>query len=452
MPSKSAMGDTAIVAGAGVGGLFAAGALRRHFREVILIERDSLPAESDFRKGVPQGPHGHAVLKRGENIAESLFPGFRDALKKAGGVEFDLDRDAARHDFGDWRKPANSGLKIFSQSRALLEHVLRQCARACDNVVIRENATVTGYLTSGGALTGVTLQTGQGKVEELRADLVVEATGRSGTLPEWLSKNGFGAVPDEKLGINLVYVTGIFATDSFEDGKPLLCTLREAPPKVRGGTAMPIEGKRWMVTLSGRQGDVPPIDLDGFREFAKSLPDSTVYERLCNGRLEGRLQRFIIAESYWRHYEKMAQFPERLIPLGDAVAGFNPVFGQGMSAAAVDAEHLRIVLDQRAEAGAGLNGLSKDYFPRIAEAVGAAWNGTATYDLMFESTQGIRPDDYPQRRAAFLAMQELAADDAELRRRQTLIGNMLEPPSSLYTPELLTRLQAHLAAKAGKAS
>lgn len=120
-----------------------------------------------------------------------------------------------------------------------------------------------------------------------------------------------------------------------------------------------------------------------------------------------------------------------------------------MSAAAVDAEQLKAVLDQRAEAGAGLDGLCKDYFPRIAEAVGAAWNGTATYDLMFETTQGIRPDDYPQRRAAFLAMQELAAEDAELRRRQTLIGNMLEPPSSLYTPELLARLQAHLAAKAG---
>jgi len=432
--------------------LFAAGALRRHFHEVILIERDILPVQVDFRKGVPQGPHGHAVLKRGENIAESIFPGFRNALKKAGGVEFDLDKDAARHDFGDWRKSANSGLKIFSQSRALLEHVLRQCACACDNVLIRENTTVTDYLTSDGALNGVLLKSGQGKTEELHADLVVEASGRSGTLPEWLSQNGFGDTPIEKLGINLVYVTGIFATDTFEDGRPLLCTLREAPPKVRGGTAMPIEGNRWMVTLSGRQGDVPPIDQEGFREFAKSLPDPAVYERLSNGGLEGRLQRFIIAESYWRHYERMAQFPERLIPLGDAVAGFNPVFGQGMSAAAVDAEQLRIVLDQRAETGTGLDGLSKDYFPRIAEAVAAAWNGTATYDLMFETTQGIRPDDFPQRRAAFLAMQELADDDAELRLRQTLIGNMLEPPSSLYTPEIIARLQAHLAAKSGKAS
>lgn len=200
-----------------------------------------------------------------------------------------------------------------------------------------------------------------------------------------------------------------------------------------------------MVTLNGRQGDVPPIDIDGFLAYAKSLPDRSIYDRLRNSELEGRLQRFIIAQSYWRHYEKMMQFPEGLIPLGDAVAGFNPVFGQGMSAAAVDAEQLKHVLDERAQTGGDLTALHQDYFPLVAAAVGAAWNGTATYDLMYDTTIGERPDDYSIRRAAFLAMSELAATDKQLRRQQIRVGNMLASPDTLFTEDVVAKLQERIA-------
>ena len=57
---------------------------------------------------------------------------------------------------------------------------------------------------------------------------------------------------------------------------------------------------------------------------------------------------------------------------------------------------------------------------------------------------GVRSDDYPMRLAGFRAMQELAAEDVELRQKQMLVGNMLLPPSSLYTPDILARLQAHM--------
>lgn len=447
MSSRQILGETALVVGAGVGGLFAAGALRHYFRQVVLLERDKLPQTVAFRKGVPQGPHGHAVLKRGENIAEDFFPGFREALRRAGGVELNIDHDAGRFEAGSWSQSADSGITISSQSRALLEHVLRQRALACENIVIRDGVRVSDLLLSEGQVSGVRIELGQGKSETLSGDLVVEATGRSGELPTWLANNGFSDMPTESLGINLVYVTGIFRAESFADGKPMVSMLRESPPGKRGGAVMPIEDTRWMVTLNGRQGDVPPIDMDGFLAYAKSLPDPVIYDRIRNSKLEGRLQRFIIAQSYWRHYEQMAQFPERLIPLGDAVAGFNPVFGQGMSAAAVDAEQLKHVLDARASAGGDLTALHQDYFPRVAEVVGAAWNGTATYDLMYDTTVGERPDDYPMRRAAFLAMQELGAEDKQLRRQQIRVGNMLDAPATLFTEEVLNRLQDKIAAQ-----
>lgn len=444
MPSGSVLGNRAVVIGAGVGGLFAAGAMRGHFREIILLEKDPLPASPEFRMGVPQGPHGHAVLKRGENIAESLFPGFREALIKAGGVPLDMDKDAIRYESGRWSSPANTDLTIYSQTRALLEHVLRQCALANGEITIRQGARVSGMILSNGIVRGVNLDMGGGAVESLQADLVVDASGRSSTTPQWLEDNGFGEVPSERLGINLCYVTGIFAAAPITDGKPKLCTLRESAPGVRGGTVMPVENNRWMVTLNGRHNDIPPSELDGFLAYAKALPDPVVYERIRNAPIEGRLRRFIIPESYWRHYEKMPVFPGGLIPVGDVIAGFNPVFGQGMTVAAIDAEHLGALLDERAAAGGGLEGLWKDYFPRAAESIGAAWGGTSIYDLQFESTVGVRSDDYPMRLAGFRAMQELAAEDVELRQKQMLVGNMLLPPSSLYTPDILARLQAHM--------
>lgn len=446
MVSDKYLGDRAAVIGAGIGGLLAAGALRDFFREVVVLERDNLPDQPADRKGVPQGPHGHAVLKRGENVAESLFPGFQAALKEAGGVIVDSDVDVARYESGDWAPSAGTGLKISSQSRALLEHVLRERVRDCDNIVIREGVRCSDFILSDGRVQGVQVDCGGLQDEKLNADIVVDASGRAASTHLWLERNGFGKVPVERLGINLVYVTGIFSTESFVDDMPILCALREDPPNTRGGSTMPIEGNRWMVTLSGRHDDVPPLDMDGFFDFAKALPHSLVYDRLRASKLEGRLRRFVIPESFWRHYEQMEKFPSGLIPIGDAIAGFNPVFGQGMSAAAVGAEQLQIALATKLEAGEGLEDLHESYLPSIAEAIGYAWSGTATLDLMYDSTEGERPDDFPQRRAAFLAMQELAREDLEIRRLQTLVGNMLEPPSVLARPDIAARLQERMGA------
>jgi 2-polyprenyl-6-methoxyphenol hydroxylase-like FAD-dependent oxidoreductase len=199
-----------------------------------------------------------------------------------------------------------------------------------------------------------------------------------------------------------------------------------------------------MITLSGRGDDVPTPEIGAFLDFAKSLPDACVYERIAAGRLEGRLHRFKTPESFWRRYERMPEFPEGLIPIGDSVAGFNPIFGQGMSVAAVDAEQLKLVLDERAAAGAGLSGLHREVLPKVAETIGEAWEGPATLDYLYESTQGVRPDDYPTRRAIFFAMQEMAEQDEDLRRAQFDVGNMLAPRASLFTADVVARLKEYL--------
>lgn len=447
MTKTEVLGDRAIVVGSGVGGIFAAGALRPFFREIVVLEKDELPSGPEFRKGVPQGPHGHIVLKRGENIAEDLFPGFRDRLREAGGVVLDTGRDMARYAFDKWSSPVDLGMTISSQTRPLLEYVLRESLSRSANVEIRAESRFLGFLHDSDRVRGVRLQGNDGSAEELEADLVVDASGRATQTPRWLKENGFGEVETERIGIDLCYVTGIFTTDETDDGRPRLCTIGQTPPAVRGGTTLPVEGNRWMITLSGRGDDVPVPEIGAFLDYAKSLPDSCVYDRVAAGRLEGSLRRFKTPESFWRHYERMPAFPDGLIPIGDAVAGFNPIFGQGMSVAAVDAEALGLSLGERAASGEGLSGLHSLVLPKICETIGEAWDGPATIDFLYSSTIGERPADYEQRRAILFAMQEMAEEDDDLRRAQFEVGNMLQSRTTLFSADVVASLQKYLAAE-----
>jgi len=441
MTANNILGTRALVIGAGAGGILAAGALSRHFSEVVVIEKDVFPSEATFRKGVPQGPHGHLLLKRGENISEAFFPGFRDALISAGGIELGMDKDMARYSFGKWSKPVRSDIMLLSQTRPLFEQVLRESLLKTPNVSIKTQTRFSDFIFESGAVQGIVVEGSDGALERLEADLVIDASGRATKTPRWLEDNGFGAVQTDRLGIDLCYVTGVFAAKDFEDGRPKLSAIGETPPAVRGGVALPVEGNRWMVTLSGRGDDVPSTDLEQFLAFAKALPDPVVYDRIANAPLEGNLRRFKIPESFWRRYESLPQFPDGLLPLGDAIAGFNPVFGQGMAVAAVDAEQLAEVLEARTTANGGLTELHKDYLPKVSKVIQEAWEGTATFDLLYEATKGVRPEDYPQRRAIFLAIQDLSDDDEDLRRKLFEVGNMLIPRESLFDADLVARIR-----------
>jgi 2-polyprenyl-6-methoxyphenol hydroxylase-like FAD-dependent oxidoreductase len=84
-----ALGERAIVLGASMGGLLAARVLADFFQTVTVIERDELPDDPVNRRGVPQGRHVHALLSRGAQILDELFPGLLDELVAAGAPVWD---------------------------------------------------------------------------------------------------------------------------------------------------------------------------------------------------------------------------------------------------------------------------------------------------------------------------------------------------------------------------
>jgi flavin-dependent dehydrogenase len=90
---STVIGQRAVVIGAGIGGLSAAGVLAPYFQQVLILERDVLKQSREARLGVPQGRHPHGLLAGGLKALNEIFPGYEDALIQAGGVPVSIARD-----------------------------------------------------------------------------------------------------------------------------------------------------------------------------------------------------------------------------------------------------------------------------------------------------------------------------------------------------------------------
>ncbi len=431
MSKSPILGKRAIILGAGIGGCFAAAAISKFFEETIIVERDKLPTEPLPRPGVPQGTHIHGLLRRPLEIASKLLPGFEDDLLKAGAFSLMWGTESRFHDYGSWHPERETGVRVAAQSRPLLEHVLRQRVLALPGVILRDSTTVVDYFLQGATARGVLVKTQEGPVTQLAADLVIESTGRMSQIVSQLKTHGFGAVDTTELGVDIGYASAYF-TRSSDDGKsPHAAVIRSVAPRTRSGVLWPIEDDRWVISLSGRFSDFPPGDDEGFLEYAKTLEHPAIHEVLLKEKRVTGFTRFLIPRIYWRRYEKMQRFPDRLVPIGDTVSVFNPVYGQGMSVASLHAEQLRDLLDTLVEEGATLDGVSRKALPRIASMTEWAWSMTEPVDLIYEKTKGVRPEGFADRIAFSKVIRNSLGDHPELQDVFMAVMNLLAPPEVL---------------------
>lgn len=261
----------AIVLGAGIGGLLAAGVLSRHFERVLILDRDHMPETPMPRVGVPQGPQVHAVMKRGELAIEGILPGFRDALAAAGGTTLRVGLDFQVFEGGGWHPRRDLGFTLSSQTRALLEHVIRARLLENPNIELRQRMRFRDLsLDASGVVTGVGVGASgsTGAIEELPAELVVDAMGRGSPIPGWLAARGLGEAPSVATGIDLYYATILFHVPERWRGEPWCRVLRAtAPDRLRGATVVSIEEDRWLLSMVSRFDDRPPTTPAACLEF-----------------------------------------------------------------------------------------------------------------------------------------------------------------------------------------
>lgn len=433
----------AVVIGAGMGGLCAAKAVAPFFETVTVLERDALPQTPSPRAGTPQDRQLHVLLAGGSRALESLFGGIENKLIKAGAAKVQLNRDVRLEYPGcDFLPRRDLGVPITCQSRPLLEWICRQELQREPNVEIRPRRRVSALSPSADldAVTGVQFDQ-DGAVGTIPADLIIDASGRAAPTLSFLEATGRTKPPESEIGIDMAYGSVIFEPPSDPPDWKLVNHLAAKPQGLRSGVIAPLEGERWIVTLMGAHGDGPPNDLDGFRAFAKSLRAPTIYNAIEGAKPLSDIIRFNLPSSLMRHFDKVERFPRGLIPLGDSICRFNPVFGQGMSVAAQQAVALRHILESRRAEADPLAGLADAFFAEARATVETPW-AVAMSDLAYPQTRGERPADFAQRMQFQARLQRLMIEDPTVQKVVTEVNHLVRPRSALRDPELVERVRA----------
>ena len=438
----------AVVVGGSLAGMLAARVLADHFDGVTLLERDRFTETPAARKGLPQGRHVHVLLERGRGAMERFLPGLTGELVRAGAKPLDATRDVAWMNPYGWYVRFPGDLLLLASTRDLIDWGVRGRVAALPNVRIHQGADVAGLIRGpgdGARVAGVRLRSRTADAEvdrggaELAADLVVVADGRNSRLPEWLTALGYE--PPEETVVNSFqgYASRFYRPPAeFEsDWKALY--IQQAPPgDPRGGLVSPVEGGRWLVSLVGGDGHYPPTDEAGFLEGARTLRIPDLYEAIRDAEPLGPIVGYRATENRLRHYECAGRWPEGLVALGDAVCALNPVYGQGMTTAALGAEVLDRCFRRSRAPQDTRPGTSLKFQRELARTIAAPWLLATGTDYRFRRTEGP-----PRRRSTQMmhryvdALTRLSTRHAGVRRRLMEVFHLLRPPAALFGPGVL---------------
>jgi 2-polyprenyl-6-methoxyphenol hydroxylase-like FAD-dependent oxidoreductase len=433
------IGEHAVVLGASMAGLATARVLADAYERVTVLERDALPAAAAHRKGVPQSRHAHALLDRGRVALEELFPGLTDELVANGALSGDTQLEARWYNQGLRLCPGPSDLRAVAVSRPLLEGCVRERVRALPNVRVVDRCDAAGLAATpdGRRVHGVrVIRRADGSAEEvLGADLVVDATGRGSRSPAWLEELGYPRPAEEEVRIGVAYASRIYRRrpDHLDgDRAVVVAATRDRPC---GAAMLSMEGDRWMVTLFGYLGLRPPTDPDGFVAFAANLPVPDVFAVISAAEPLGEALPARYPASVRRRYERLERFPDGYLVTGDAVCGFNPVYGQGMSVAALEALALRDCLRAGPTAG-----LATRFFAKVSRIVDIPWGIAVGSDLRLPGVQGARTAKVRLVNAYLARFHLAAAADPVLGRAFLRVVNLMDRPEALLRPAIALRV------------
>jgi flavin-dependent dehydrogenase len=334
-----------VVVGASIAGLLAARALADHFDQVTEVERDQLPLEPAFGAGVPQSRHLHLLLGREVNLYEQLLPGFGAAMTHVG-AQTVAWADALWLNAAGWSRRYPSPIQLLGASRELLEWQLRSRVAGA-GVQFRTGPEVVGLVASPdtNTVTGVRVRTRLkhrptphelppppsevSSPQNITADLVIDASGRSSRVSQWLATLGYPLVTTTRIDAFLGYASRRYRIpdDFVADWRMLI--LPPAPPSTRGGVVFPVEDRQWLVTLGGYGGDHPGTDEAELLEFARTLRSPLLHETIRDAEPVSAIHGFAQTANQWRHLERLVRWPERFVVVGDAACALNPSTARG---------------------------------------------------------------------------------------------------------------------------
>ncbi|MER5479546.1 FAD-dependent monooxygenase [Streptomyces sp. NPDC002734] len=432
---------TAVVVGGSITGMLAAAVLAE-YADVTVVERDRLPEGPEPRRGLPQARHAHVLWSGGVKAMESLLPGLVEELTARGAWRARIMTDlVSKAPSGQWfRRFTHSRHTNVVCGRDLLDAVVRARVLRDARVTLRTGVEAVGLAGAPDRVVGVDVMAGEGGARErLTADLVVDASGRAGRAPVWLAELGLPPVPERTVDSGMGYASRLYRAPAGAERFPVVNVQADPhAPVGRGGILNPIEGGRWLVTLAGSRDGRPTADPDAFVPFARSLPHPVIGELIADAEPLGPVVTTRSTANRRRYYERARRLPAGFVVLGDAIAGYNPVYGHGVSAAAQSVVALREVL-RRHDLTDPLT--ARRVQRAAARPVENAWNLAVGQDVFYPGAA----DRPPSRAERLLAAYVDRAVDAGARNPRALrilldVMSMERPATRLMRPDMLALL------------
>jgi 2-polyprenyl-6-methoxyphenol hydroxylase-like FAD-dependent oxidoreductase len=430
-----------VVTGAGLVGLSSALLLAQDGHEVTVLERDaaappdpSTAWEGWERRGVNQVRLPHLFAPRYRALMEAELPDVSASLLKAGALPWNACDGPAESVCGPTR-PEDAEFDAVTGRRVVVEAVVARAADESPGIEVRRGTAVSelvaGAADASGvpAVAGVRLESG----EEIRADIVVDATGRRSPVPAWLAGLGTAPLAEESDDSGFVYYGRHFrSTDGARPEVPTLLPIEDY------GTisllTLPADNATWSVVVVTSSGDIALRglrDADRWAALVRSLPGAEAWlegepidDRVMSmTKLEDRIRSLVVDGR---------PVVTGLLPVGDSWSCTNPSVGRGASIGVLHAVALRDLLAHHADETPTDLALAWDRATR--DSVAPWYQATVSGDRhrLNEITALLAGREYAPEDPAYemaKALRLAATRDPECARALFRIAGVLELPT-----------------------
>ncbi len=461
--TNSVLGRHAVVIGGSIAGLLTARILTDYFERVTLIERDRFPLQPEPRRGIPQCTQLHILLTRGREIIEDLFPGTEAELIAQGAVTVDMGADVEWLNPFGWTARFPSGFTVLSFSRYILDWLIYRRLAGVSQLHFLEESYVTELISSPDrtSITGVRVrqrqQTGETQEQTLVADLVVDASGYSSQAPKWLKVLGYEVPEETVITADMGYAGCVYEIPAGFQSDWKGVYLQASPPdRTSMAILYPIENNRWLLgfctTPPHRLSKDEAALLDGLQQ----LPSPLIYNALKDAKPCTPIGIYYPPGNRLCHYETLKRQPERFVVLGDAVCSFTPLYGQGITVAALGVKTLEACLQNIVrQPSPSLTGLAKTFQKKLAKINAVPWIFATSQDAKYPSVRGItNAPSIPEKFMGWYMNQviHLTVHDPQTTLSFFEVMHMLKSASTLFQPRILLQVLKQVVAGESKSS
>lgn len=437
------MRDKAIVIGGSIAGKLAAKALSDFFEEVVILEAGEQWGEESVRKRVPQSNHIHVLLATGAEELEKLFPNIQNKLIELGSITNNVTQDTKWYQFGELKHRFKGDVNMIQQSRLMLEQHIQYRTEAVSNIIIQNGKIVEKLIMDNQRVKvcGITVKCLEtGIQEDMYADIVVDASGFNSKNTSWLQEYKIN-VKEEKVKIDLSYSTRMFRLKENYciDGKVIYVTPK-LPEIPYGALIQKIEKDQYFLTYIGYANERLPKNEKGFYDFSKKMALPDILEFLQNAEAISDINMYKVSYQVRRQFEKTKNMPAGFLVIGDAHTRFDPIYGQGMTIAAMEAMELQRCLQQS-------NRIDKKFtqifYARIAKIVEIPWEMTTTEIFRHPELRGDLSLKQKFQQWYTKKVYETATNNEEVYSRFARVVHLLCKPTHLFHPKVLFAILLH---------